>query len=215
MLTHSSSHVSKSKLLPLILLALACTQSSIAQKFERNGDVVTYRNNKFLYPLVGKKDTQTVSDPVSGKVVTKYSTADPIPLKMNGIRIYNMDEVTQRPEPLPGKNTIELTIFKGVSTDLNKLPDGSYYLYVSNLIIDNKGKLVFYEYDGLTSKRNKTKVPAEIKRSIDGKIDSVINNVPIVKPGKMNNNTVIVRSDAMLSNYTIVVKKHKAIFTRE
>ena len=214
-----SSVAPKSKLLffiSMIFVCLACfPKNSFSQKFERNGDVVTYRGNKFEYLQNSIADTQIVTDPVDGHKVMKITTKDPIPTKMNGIKIYNTDEVTHKPVPVSDKMSLELYIFKGLSNELNKLPDGSYYLYISNIIIDNKGKLVYYEYDGLTSRKNKPKVPVDIKKAIDNKIDALMNKAPAFNPGSVNDHNVIVRTDIMLSMFTIVVKKHKAIFTRE
>ncbi|MFI5140636.1 MAG: hypothetical protein ACHQIM_22655, partial [Sphingobacteriales bacterium] len=121
---------------------------------------------------------------------------------------------TVKPTPVSDKMSLELYIFKSFSNELNKLPDGSYYLYVSNVIIDNKGMLVYYEYDGIASQKNKTKVPLDIKKAMDSKIDSIMNKAPVFKPGKVNEHVVIVRTDIMLSMFTIVVKKHKATFVR-
>lgn len=193
---------------------LCFSKNSFAQKFERKGNTVTYRGNKFEYLPNGIPDTQIVTDPIDGKQVKKITTKDPVPSKMNGIRIYNTDEVTFKPTLVSDKMSLELYIFKGLSNDLNKLPDGSYYLYVSNVIIDNKGMLVYYEYDGIASQKNKTKVPPDVKKAMDSKIDSLMNKAPAFRPGKVNSTAVIVRTDIMLSMFTIVVKKHKAIFTR-
>ena len=208
--------VPKSKLFSFIpLVCMVCfSLSSFSQKFEKSGNIVTYRGNKFEYLPDGVPDTQMVKDPVSGKEVTRVTTKDPIPVKMNGARIYNTDEITLKPSPVGDNPSLELYIFKGLSTDLNKLPDGNYYLYVSNVIIDNKGKVVYYEYDGISSERNKTKIPADVKKAIASKIDPLINKAAAFKPGKVNGYAVIVRSDIMLSMFTIVVKKHKAAFTR-
>jgi len=201
-----------------LLLAFLCVTGFVtttyAQNFERAGEIVTYRGNKFTYPVKGKADTQIVVDPITSKEIVKVTSKDPIPTKMNGTRIYTTDEVTRKPLPVDETNTLELYIIKSLSADLNKLPNGNYFLYVSDVIVDNKGKIVFYEYDGLTSERNKNKVPPAIKKSLADKIDDVMYKAPLFKPGKVNGYAVIVRTDVMMSNFIISVKNHKATLVR-
>ncbi len=198
----------------LALCLLFFSGHSHAQLFERNGNTVTYRGNNFEYPQKGIADTQIVVDPVTGKEVIKITVKDPIPTKMNGVRIYNTDEITQKPTPVEEGSTLERYIVRGVSAELNKLPSGVYYLYVSNVVVDAKGKIVYYEYDGLTSERNRTKVPADIKSAVEKKIDPLMNAAPAFKPGRINGKAVIVRTDIMLSLFKIVVKNHKATLVR-
>ena len=199
----------------ILSLNVVCFSGMVhAQKFERNGDIVTYRGNKFEYSQQGVADTVTVVDPVTGNEKVVVTTKDPIPTKMNGKKIYTTNEVMLKPAPLEQNGLLELFIFKNLSADLNKLPNGNYFLYVSNVVVDDKGKVVFYEYDGLTSERNKVKVPADIKKSIAGKIDAIINKAPAFKPGKVNGYTVIVRTDIMMSQFNIQVKNHKATLVR-
>jgi hypothetical protein len=198
----------------LLIITLLGTFHGFSQEFVRNGNIVTYRGNKFEYLPQGQPDTQTIVDPVTNKKVVKITTKDPVPTKMNGIRIYNTDEVDAKPAPAEKIGTLELYIVKGLSTELNKLSNGNYFLYVSNVIVDDKGKVVYYEYDGLTSERNKNKISADVKKALEKQIDPLLNSAPGFTPGKLKGRPVIVRTDIMLSMFRIAVKNHKATMVR-
>jgi hypothetical protein len=197
------------KFLPLAL-CLALSLSGHAQKFEKNGNVVTYRGNRFEFSKAGEVETQTITDPVTGKTVKKEVTKDALPVKMNKERIYNYDEVTLPPMPANGKEVLQVYVIKGVLNDLAKLPDNIYYIDLSNVIIDSKGKPVYYEYGGIIAKDNKTKVSADVKSAVDKKIDDLINRAPNYMPGKVNGYRVTVRTDIFYDTYKVQVKKHKA-----
>ena len=87
MLTRKSSATAKIKmfvLLPLLCICIiCCTRNSFAQKFEKNGNLITYRGNKIelTKPLY---DTMIMIDLWTGKQVTKVTTLDPYPVKLNG-----------------------------------------------------------------------------------------------------------------------------------
>src|ERR1035437_535461 len=95
MLTRRSSAASKIKMLVFIPLALVCiicfSKNSFSQKFDRKGNIVTYRGNTFEYYQNPKVDTQKILDPVTGKWITRIITREPIPVKMNGNKIYNSE----------------------------------------------------------------------------------------------------------------------------
>ena len=69
------------KFIPLAL-CLALSLSGHAQKFEKNGNVVTYRGNRFEFSKAGEMEMQTITDPVTGKTVKKKMTKDVLPVKM-------------------------------------------------------------------------------------------------------------------------------------
>ena len=212
MLTRNSSSASRSKMFLFIPLAFVCilffSKNSFSQKFDRNGNIVAYRGNKFEFSKV-RYDTITMIDPVTGKENTVVTSLLPVPIKMNGKKIFNTDEVTERPSGLASTGSFEDFIFKNLSTDMDKLPDGLYTLDIGNIVLNAKGKVIYYEYAGLSTKDSTTKIPVTIKDAIDKKIDPLINRAPALMPAKVKDTPVIVRTDILLAMYKIEVKNHK------
>jgi len=199
-----------------LVAAPGCTMHTSAQTFERKGNIVTYRGNKFLYSPKDLKDTITVTDPVTGQKMVKITAIESRPVKMNGEKIYYGDEMSMLPIPEGKEGDAERGILKALQADLNKLPDGKYYLDLFNVITDKKGKVVFYEYNGLISHNNKLKIPADITKSINSRIDSLVINISPYKPARAGNSRNVVGNTGMyMSFYTIVVKKHKAAFGKK
>jgi hypothetical protein len=201
------------RLIPLVLVFVFCFfHNSFSQQFERNGNIVTYRGNKFEYS-VPRIETVAVTDPVTRKTTTQKIAYDAVPVKMNGVKIYNSDEVTQKPVQVDERVSLPVYVLKGLNSEFSKLPDGRYLVYVSNIIVDNKGKVVYYEYEGIASERSKVKIPDSVKNAIDVKIDPLATRL-VFKPGRMNDKPVTVRTDIDFGMFTIVVKKRKATVTR-
>lgn len=194
-------------IIPMSLLHLVCySQNCFAQKFEKNGNIVTYRGNKF--EMSGQRiDTTIEVDKKSGDELMKIVMRDPIPLKMNDARIFNSNEVMLK--PAPENTTLEDHLFRGLASEFNKLPDDSYHLYIGNIVVDNTGKIVYYEYTGFTAHNSKTKIPPAVKKAIDQKIDPLMSKAPVFKPGKVNGYKVIVRTDLYIGDNRIDVKNHK------
>ncbi len=200
----------------LLITALGYATHTSAQTFERKGNVVTYRGNKFLYSPQGKKDTIRVTDPITNKKIVKVEEVESRPIKMNADKIYNGDELSMLPLPNGKEGDAERSILKGLQIDLDKLPDGKYYLDLFNVILDKRGKICFYEYKGLLSHNNKVKIPADIAKSIDSKIDSLVMRIPGYKPGRRDDvGNVVSNTGIYMSFYTINVKKHKATFGKK
>jgi len=212
MLTRRSTTASKLKMLfilPLLVVCALCfTKNSFAQKFERHGNKVTYRGNTFEYTPQSNPDTVELTDPVTGKSEIKYIVKNSIPVKMNGKKLLNTDEVTTQAEP-PGKyKRIENHILRALNSEFEKLPDGSYMLDLHEIVLDNMGKIVFYEYNGISGKGATQAPPEEIKKAIMNKIDDIILSAPVYKPAKANGKAVPVRTDIFLSDYKIEISNH-------
>jgi hypothetical protein len=219
MLTRRSSAASRVKMLVFIPLALVCvicfSKNSFSQKFERKGNMVTYRGNTFEYYQDPRVDTQIITDPVTNQQITRYIKFDPVPVKMNGTRIYGNNQtgsLTSSPEPYAKNGSVEDYLFRNLAKTLDRLPDGIYRIELNNVVVDTKGKIVYYEYGGITNANKNT--PADIEKALPEEIDHLLNNVPAMKPGKMQNNNVISTSDIFLREYKIEVKDHKSTVSK-
>lgn len=215
MLTRRSTTVSKIKVLlimPVLAVCIICfSKNSFAQKFQRNGNVVTYRGNTFEYEPPSKADTQTMKD-ASGETIVRYITKNPIPIKFNGKKLCTTDDVTSRPEPKEKYRTIESHLLNGLSAEFAKLPDGGYWIDLTNVVLNDYGKVIYYEYNGFEANSKSPKVSADIAKAIAGKIDDLMMTAPQYVPAKINGKAVPVRTDVVTTEYKIEVTDHHPSF---
>ncbi len=221
MLTHNSSTSSRIKmlvLLPVFLVAISCFSKNSnlsAQSFVKKGNTVTYKGNTFTLSGPGKRDTMFVVDPVTGEELMQERITDPVPIAMNGKKIYNTDEVTSIPQRYAKDQSVEEYILSKLSFDA--FPDGIYRVSLSNIILDDKGKVVFYVYSGLTSKDLKDHeltLPAGLLTKTEKDLHAAIGTAPKMKPASLNGKNVIVNSDISMYEYRIEVNNHVATYTK-
>jgi len=147
MLTRKSSAIAQSKMLvflPLVAVCILCfSKNSFSQKFVKNGNMVTYKGNTFELSEP-QKDTIMLIDPVTGKTITELSQREPMPIKMNGNTI--LQTVDKQPYFMATKDDLQTYLLKNMQKELGKLEDGMYSLYVSDLVIDEEGKVVYFDY---------------------------------------------------------------------
>lgn len=191
MLTRTSSTVSKSKtliLLPLLLVSATCfSKNSFSSKFERNGKYVTYKGNRFELSEP-KPDTMILTDPVTGEQITKIIKKDPVPVKMNGKPIPN--EVDQQPYFTGNDKGLREYLVKNMKSELSKLDDGQYTLNLNNIVVDDKGKIVYFDYEDMKRSKTMEEVhdvkPANVERVPAGpEIKVNFTSGPSVKNGPM------------------------------
>jgi hypothetical protein len=107
---------------------------------------------------------------------------------------------------------------------LSKLPDGDYFLDIDNIIIDTKGKIVYYDYQGIFDKPLTNKemsdgvkqtylqIADDIKKPLGKKIEKLFTNAPVCKPGQKDGKPVISRTDINFYGYRITVKSHAVTY---
>ena len=155
MLTRRSSAASRTKMLVFIPLALVCivcfSKNSFSQRFVKNGNKVTYRGNTFELSKA-TFDTMTLIDPVTGSEIVKVVQHDPQPIKMNGKQIPT--DVDKNPVYTGSEKDLRDYLLKNMKDVLSKLDDGQYWLDISNILIDEHGRIVYFDYSEM--KRSKT-----------------------------------------------------------
>jgi BlaR1 peptidase M56 len=216
MLSHRSSSLAKSKMLVFLPVAVICllffTKYGFSQQFTQHGNKIAYRGNSFELSKPGI-DTFTLIDPVTGKEMIKYVQVQPKPISMNGRKIYTNNELTTPPQPYATDGLMEDHLLKGLTKELDQMPNGTYALDIYYIVFDEKGKVVFYKTDGLHNANDyndKAKnVPEGLKKAINKKVDQLLHDAPAVQPGTLKGKNVISKSEISLSNYKITVKDHK------
>lgn len=170
----------------LLVLSFFCvivcaSYTSYAQQKQPVINTITYKGN--VFEIMNSADTFLALDPVTNEVGTVIENPNPIPLKLNNMNIYSKGDVEKHPS-VKGttlRNYILQTIGK-------QLSDGEYRLLLSNVILNEKGKIVYYSYDGLEKKTGtSTKKDATITTKI---IDNLIDKTPAYKPAIVYNNPV-------------------------
>jgi BlaR1 peptidase M56 len=220
MLTRSSSFLAKSKMLVFIPLALViiicCSRNSFSRGFEKNGNFITYKGNTFesKNPTT---DTFMLLDPVTGKEEMKVVKTEPAPFKMNGQPIYGAGDVSIKPEFKVKDITFADFIMKKILPKLNALPDGTYHLFLFNVIVGSDGQIVFYDYNGISrvqfSHKGNDPVPDALKKDInDAVVQFMSSDERWFVPGKKNGQNVVVLDESYEISHEIEVKDHQAKF---
>lgn len=212
MLNRRSTTIARTKMVMVLPLTIAClalfSQISYSKRFDRQGNKVTYRGNTFELGNA-LQDTIIIVDPVTGGEITKYIKRPPMPETINGIKIYKPAELTTQPQGYTQNGMLQDYVFRKISGMLNELPDGTYDLDISSLVIDKNGKIVYYEGEGFRQYNNR--VPDRTRDAIAAKIDEILYDAPAMKPGQVNGNSVTSLSYiTTFANYEIEVKDHQS-----
>lgn len=201
MLTRRSGTAARTKMLafiPVAAVSLLCfSQSVFSQKMEQKGNIVTFRGNKFELSEV-QTDTIEMTDPTTGNTFTRVVKTDPSPKKMNGNKIYNIDEVSAHTAYVGPDGSLWGHVMKGLKDNLLPLGDGEYVLNVNNFIVDGNGDIVYFKYFDVEKITNKKASPDGISKDMQQKVQqlvvrqlvSVKGMQPAVKDGKKVTSTV-------------------------
>jgi hypothetical protein len=77
---------------------------------------------------------------------------DSIPVKMNGQKIFEAKDLSNDPQLANGLSPME-QLGRDIQSELSKLPDGEYAFSVRNVIIDEKGRVVYYQVGPVSRSR--------------------------------------------------------------
>jgi len=236
MLTRKSSALAKSKLLLVVPLTLIClllfTNNSFSAKFEKQGNIVKYRGNTIELSPPSIPDTVTVIDAVTGKQNMVVTRKNPNPIKLNGKKIYTSDDVNVKMKMgAPATNKADIDggaikeyLLSNMKNEIAKLDDGNYVLHLDNIVLDENGAIVYYEYNGITGAKpfaqappgqegmNKApKVSKAVANEFEKKTGILIDNAPRHGAAYFNGNAVpyLLNTIAFWNSFT--VKNHKLV----
>lgn len=106
---------------------------------------ITYKGNMFEVSKI-PADTAEMLNMESMEVETVITDPNPVPLKCNNMNIYGKKDV----EKVPGitGDGLKRIALQALAKQIAAFTDGEYRMLLSNIIINDKGKLVYYNFDG-------------------------------------------------------------------
>jgi hypothetical protein len=140
-------------LLPLMsLFLLCCTHNKSKTAIDLKGEYAMRQDAALEYPKAMPADTFEIVDPVTGENTTIITQKDPVPISLNKQPIAKREELTSTPQCVtPGGNFgLEYLLEKAhLAPLLEELPDGNYYMGISEIIVDPSGKIATYRFNAL------------------------------------------------------------------
>ncbi|WP_118977012.1 hypothetical protein [Taibaiella koreensis] len=111
----------------------------------RTGDTTRFRGHTFLW-APEDRDSQTVEDPVTSEIVWLISKRAPEIDKMDGDEVYSNNYEALEPARF-GKDAdaFYAYVIAQFRQRFAQLPDSLYSLYIDNLVIDEQGKIRYYD----------------------------------------------------------------------
>jgi hypothetical protein len=229
MLSKKSSSITKSKMLLAVPLTLVClllfTKSGFSAKFEKQGNIVKYEGNTIELKK-GIRDTTVTVNSKTGKNDTAIAVREPYPIKLNGEKIFTMYDSNikmkyhESAEFVSSKyaESILEYLLNNLTKEVEKLDDGGYRLGINNVVLDQKGKIVYYEYSGVVTASDTIpdeklpKANKAVSDEVGRKIGSLLNNYPARNPAHLNGTGVpflLYYAPEFLNIFT--VKNHKLV----
>ncbi|MCD6011866.1 MAG: hypothetical protein K0Q79_1728 [Flavipsychrobacter sp.] len=161
--------------------------------------------------MKGRKDTVYLIDPVTGQAISKIIDVEQATL-MNGKKIYEIAELIAPPLSDNVSGPFEEYLLKNLVNDplLLRNDDGIIRVELYDFVVDEQGKVVYWSDDGMKYlAKDKT-----TRHLAGGLVEKYIVNYPAFKPFELNGVKVPVRLNVLLLRYSIVLKDHKASYTR-
>lgn len=195
-----------------LLSAITCLQLAVsAQPFLKGEDGRFLRKGYTAVLSEAKLDTQIIVDPITGEEIWKTRVTSGSPDKINGKKVYYDHEVTTRPRHSIGALPLDEYIMTNIKPDIEKLqlPDGALQVALSRIIIDEKGKIVYYEYNGITLWQKDITHRIVNDAEIAPKIFQLLEAAPTMKPATLNGkNVAAYLSNSSLYDFKIEINSH-------
>lgn len=226
---YSSSFIKRMVLpvIPGIILISGMATVSLAAKTWQ-GKKVTYKGNVFETKEEASFEKGETINPATGQQQTHISASFPIPVKMNGKKIYTITEIPGKPPKLGdlANNASTLTsqvlkdyLLTKMDKELQLLDDGIYYVHITNIVVDETGKIVYYNFQGITKGQEVSKdgnspevrLAPPIQSSFAQAIEKLIDMAPLHDPAVVEGREVPSLIDGIAFMNYFVVKKHKLV----
>ncbi len=196
--------------LTLVLLLTAAT--CVAQKAPRpKNEFVVMHGRKFVVP-VPKTDTIILVDPITGEELTKTYTQTICPTYVDRKKVYQPTELS---EPAKfrkdsAKPTLEEYVLNGLNTTLSTLPDGEYIMNVKHIIVDAKGRVIYYSWEGIKKVGYYKEDIADtaMTAAIVDSLDELLINEHLFDAAKKDFTGIVSVFPAKFEQYVAIIKEH-------
>lgn len=197
----------------LFYISTIALASSVAAQGKT--ETITHKGN--VFEIVSMADTATILDPITTEIKTVISNPNPIPVKLNNMNIYAAGDVDTKPSVTSA--ILIRYIVQSLNKQISALGNGEYRLRMSNVIISDFGKIVYYNFEGLEKMQSKkvTNSTGEdniyatthgatndtrqylvswkplsnsTNKDLTVKLDNLMNKAPAYKAAKVQNNPV-------------------------
>ena len=203
-------------LLLLVVTFLSALVSHGQTTIAHNGHTIT----------IAKDSKANVTDPVTREhkeILVKGS-----PVSIDGRKLYSTQELSSPPKVKDSTaKDIKLSeyIFLALKSTMEGLADGRYVPNIERVVIDNTGKLIYWQFTGVKemkitggpSKYNYSdlplddaSIPPKMQQQLKGEILQILQHFPKATPGTANNKAVNVTGYLFSKGNYIEVKNHKA-----
>lgn len=215
MLTRKTSALAKGKQLVIAPLLLACllffTQKGFSEDKRKEGNRLYYKGNVFELWGPATSDTIMIEDPVTGEWIMKIKRADSLPVKMNGNYIFREDELA-RPERVQITKTrkaIQEYVIQKLQPVLENQEDGVYISNVNNVIVNEHGRLVYYERP-FVMRNDQPQLDDDQIRHLIARLKDVLDSAPEFEPIKRGRDPVVFNIEHLFDRFDLwEVKDHK------
>lgn|GEM_PF-2810883 len=124
----------------------ASAQTTAHGKYNSRGNKMSFRGTTFEPPKT-VMDTVTTEDPVTNSIIMKVILKEVSIVKIDGIA--SCGEPDRKPVLKSKYASIRALMLHSLSADLKELNDGSYILYIKDIVVDRSGRIVYIDYNGL------------------------------------------------------------------
>lgn len=193
---------------------------------------ITFRGN--VFEVLESADTAEMLDPVTNEVELVYINPNPLPLKYNNMHIYSKDDV-ERQSSANG-DILTRYLLQALSKHLSAFADGDYRVLLTNVIINHKGKVVYYNFGGFEKKAIKetytagtdpepgkpkgkvferikwNKVYEEQQELIGKTVDNAVEKAPTYQPATVKGYPVPIRLPDDATQRAFSIKKGAIIY---
>lgn len=198
MLTRRSGKAARARMLafiPVLVVSILCfSQNGFSQKFERNGNTVTFRGNKFEMKEP-QEDSIELEDPATGQRFWRVVRTDSYPIKMNGKKVFNTDEAASAPAYVGPDGHLWNHVMKQAKNNLMQMGEGEYVLNANHFIVDEHGNIVYYNYfdiGKMDGKKMRTDMLSKDQQQrISEAISRILVNIKGLRPAIFNGKPVI------------------------
>lgn len=225
----------------LVLLVIFCTQTSFSGgtgsalgkvRFQNNlieyGEfkIIPFQNRESMnqqnsmFLTVSIPDSLPVYDPANGQLLRMEKVlVEKVPVKINNQVIYGNEshflipkfETDYSSPVLQSARYLDEYLFVNLKNELSKLEDGRYELRLNNLVVDDKGKIAFFDQAAIEpylSPDDKELIyRKEVRQSLQKRLLDILQGPIQFKPAMKNGKPVNVRFH--LEGFLISVKNHE------